>query len=322
MHRFVLAIAVSLVTWSIGALVAGCGSPCRCNVGVPEGTLTAACGESACVAGTGYTCSADGRSAEPDPAACPEVHHYSAGTGGQTGAYSSTLSFDGNDRLYAVHVPADYTGDHGVPLLLHFHGWRPAPAHVAEEIAYVWAPTADAEGFIAVAPEGAPCPELDPGEDPFLCFKEDTDGPFVRALTDELAQSYNIDLDRVYLSGHSGGSFFVQGWGLMNATTYAAAVEFSGGCIADSDQYGNSCIVYDKLAMAASRKLPFFLAHNPEDQVVPQDYSIALEQVLSADGCPLMDHFTPYDGGDTGHSIDASIVPEVWSFLKSYSHPM
>ncbi len=299
------------------------GEDCFCKgVVVPEGTVDAACGAPVCVGYVGYVCSADGLSAMPSVEACPaSTRRYSGGTGGMLGTYTAKQPFNGNDRNYAVHVPPAYTGQTAVPLLLHFHGWRPAPAGVKQEINYVWGAVADAQSFIAVAPEGAPCPELNPGGAPYLCFDESRDDEWVQALITNLQSKYNIDLDRVYLSGHSGGSFFVQGYGLLKPTQFAAAVEFEGGCIPDSDQYGNSCSVYDGIAKKAARKIPYYLVHNDNDGVVPQDYSIAMKKVLDDNGFPDLSYFMAFDGGDTGHSIDASLVPMVWTWLSAFHHP-
>ena len=281
------------------------------------------------------SCANSGGGAEPDrgaidatsvtgdiaiqPDSSPSPSSWTRGKGGQQGDSLQNMNFGGKTRIFAVHVPSSYSEPRGVPLLLHFHGWRPLPAGVEDEIGYVWSKTADSNGFIAVAPEGLPCPELNPS-DPYGCFKEAVDGPFVLALTGYLGERYNIDLTRVYLSGHSGGSFFVQGHGLGEAMRYAAAAEFSGGCIGSSSDYGNSCSVYDAIAKAAKRKLPMFVTHNPVDQIVPVQYSADLLKLLKANGHPTqaIDH---YDGGKTGHSIDPTTTPVVWKWLAGFVRP-
>jgi poly(3-hydroxybutyrate) depolymerase len=248
----------------------------------------------------------------PDSAA----RKWTLGKGGKPGATTQELEVSGKKHIFAVHVPPSYDERQAVPLLLHFHGWRPAPAGIEDEIKYVWAPTANTNNFIAVAPEGLPCPDLSN----YACFEETRDGPFVNALVDYLGQNYNIDLSRLYLSGHSGGSFFVQGYGLANAERYAAAAEFSGGCIKASDQYGNSCSVYDSISKAAKRKLPLFAIHNPNDQVVPVSYSAELLKILKANGHPT-NAIDKYNGGSSGHSIDPSVVPDVWTWISGFTLP-
>ena len=99
-----------------------------------------------------------------------------------------------------------------------------------------------------------------------------------------------------------------------------AAVTFSGGCISSSDQYGNSCSVYKTLAATATRKIPFFVVHHADDQVVPVTYSAALLKVLKDAGHPT-DAISTYDPGSTGHSIDPSTVPQIWAWLTGFALP-
>ena len=237
------------------------------------------------------------------------------GSGGPSGHSMQTMPFAGETRTYALHVPAAYDGKRPVPLLLHFHGWRPPPLGVSDELKYVWGPTCESAPLIAA--EGLPCPELDP-QTPYGCFRESRDAPFVAALIQKLGQMYNLDPDRVFLSGHSGGAFFVEEHALRHSDTYVAAVAFAGGCIGSSDTYGNSCSVYKALSSAATRKIPFFVAHNAKDQVVPVTYSASLLKLLEEGGHPTK-ATSDYDGGSTGHSIDASIVPPIWTWLAGFT---
>lgn len=289
---------------------------CACaGIAVDQGTVDAACGASVCVGGAGYRCGTDGLSVSPDPAACP--HNWSEGTGGFTGLFEETLDDGGSARLYAINVPDDYSGEVGVPLVLHFHGWRPGPADVKDEIQYLWKPSATANGFITVAPEGGECPELNPNGTPFLCFREQRDDAWLKKLIADIESKYNIDRDRIYLSGHSGGGFFVQGYALLNANKFHAAVTFASGCISSSDQYGNSCSVYRDLAADVTRKIPFFIAHHPDDKVVSSRYSESMRDVLTGAGFPVQTRFGNYSSGSNGHSIDPKIVPEVWTWLST-----
>lgn len=310
-----LACSSSTSTTTSGASPSEPGAACACaGVAVAHGTVDAACGASVCVGNVGYKCSADGQSAEPDPSACPR--HDSGGSGGKKGTYTATLPFEGKDRTYAAFVPSGYTGETGVPLVIHFHGWRPAPAGVKDEVTYVWKPTAEKETFIAVTPEGAECPELNPNGDPFLCFDESRDDAWVQELIATIQKQYNVDLDRVFLSGHSGGSFFTQGYGLLHANQFRGAATFAGGCISAEDNYGNSCAVYEKMAKKVTRKIPYYIIHNPGDKVVPQAYSIAMKKVLTDNGFAPTSYFKKYEAGSNGHSIDPSLVPDVWTWLR------
>ena len=318
---------------AIAMIVVGCTAPterdvaaepaapppaaCRCLMDMPTGLLDVACGESACVGGAGYLCMA-ANSPQEDASVCPPPANFTGGTGGALGLAEHVEVLDGLSRRFGLYAPSVYTGETGVPLVLHFHGWRPQPAGVGDEVEYVWAELAELHGFIAVALEGQPCPELNPGGAPFACFSERRDAAAIDALVAHIGGLYNIDTDRLYLAGHSGGGFFVQGFGIRNADRFAAAAVFNAGCISASDRYGNSCIVYASDSAVAVRKMPFYVMHNPRDQVVPFEYSEDLESTLTMGGHSVLGHLRTYNGGRSGHSINSTLVPQVWEFLSQY----
>ncbi|MCC6749392.1 MAG: hypothetical protein IT371_17135 [Deltaproteobacteria bacterium] len=308
-----------------------CGTWVRC-AGLAAGLALAGCSSSGGSGADGGT-SSDGKPATTDGAAKSDgargdgavkgdagaTGKWTGGKGGKTGSYEFNMDFGGNKRLIAVYVPSGYSEKKGVPLILHFHGWRPPPAEVLDEIKYVWGPVADAKGFIAVAPEGLPCPELNPKE-PYACFREESEGPFLKALVESLGKQYNLDLQRIYLSGHSGGGYFVQGMGLMESTLYAAVMVWSGGCISAKDIYGNSCSEYDKLAKVAKRKIPFSVAHNGQDQIVPVQYGADMLQVLQKYGHTTT-AFDMVNGGKYGHSIDPDYPVKAWEWVSKHVLP-
>jgi poly(3-hydroxybutyrate) depolymerase len=255
-----------------------------------------------------------------DTDAGPPVH-WTNGSGGKLGASMQTLASKGVTHNFAVHTPPGYDGSQGVPLVLHFHGWRPLPAGVDDEVKYVWAPTADKNNFIAVAPEGLECPELNPGGPAYACFEEERDGTFLDDLLKFLGANYNLDLDRLYLSGHSGGGFFTQGYALDNPKRFAAAAIFEGGCISQDDSYGNSCAVYQKVMKTPERKIPFYDIHYPKDQVVQVAMGTAFMSLLKQNAYPYstLPNYDHHNGGSTGHSIDPTEVPGVWAYLSKFS---
>ena len=87
---------VSIAFMTILSLLAACngerdfgGDDCRCEGGVPEGYLSAACGESVCVGGVGYVCTGvDMADFAPDACFAPDasVTDHDAGTGTGTDA--------------------------------------------------------------------------------------------------------------------------------------------------------------------------------------------------------------------------------------------
>ena len=118
---------------------------------------------------------------------------------------------------YSISVPAGYTGQQPMPLLvdLHCHGWsqwyRPFQGHPAMEL----------DDMIVVAPHGR-------GSCDYMWIAEDD----VLAVIEEAERDYRIDPDRVYVTGYSMG-----GTGSWNM-----AVRFPGRFAASYPVAGNADI--------------------------------------------------------------------------------
>jgi polyhydroxybutyrate depolymerase len=117
-----------------------------------------------------------------------------------------TITHDGMERFYILYVPASYTGDEPVPLIFNFHAFG---GFAQQQMAYGdFRPVADTAGFIVAHPQGAA------GSDTARIWNigEDTtvadDIGFTAAMIDSISAEYNINLDRVYATGHSMGAFF------------------------------------------------------------------------------------------------------------------
>lgn len=119
------------------------------------------------------------------------------------GDYTIAMVHQGLPRLYLVHVPASYTGQSDVPLLLDFHGgskdaWneRQYSGQLAES---------DRRGFIAVWPNGIGLVWNAYG----CCLYANTlaldDVGFTRAIVTALKARAAIDPERVYATGISNG---------------------------------------------------------------------------------------------------------------------
>ncbi len=143
---------------------------------------------------------------------------------------NSTLEFDGETRLYDVHVPPSYDGSAAVPLVLDLHGLASNKSQQAGISGFK--ALSDVEGFIVAYPLGLFGDPNDP-EAPTgtLADPLDTLGPswnagfnccvtatvagvddvgFLRALVSEIAAEANIDLRRVYATGASNGGAMAQ----------------------------------------------------------------------------------------------------------------
>ena len=131
-----------------------------------------------------------------------------------------TLVFDGETRLYDVHVPPGYDGSSPVPLVADLHGRGSNKTDQASISGFK--AVSDVEGFIVAYPLGlfgdASDPEAQTGSGLYLapcwnvgpCCGQCSDAGvddvgFLRALVTAIAAEANIDLRRVYATGLSNG---------------------------------------------------------------------------------------------------------------------
>ena len=120
---------------------------------------------------------------------------------------NQTLVHDGNNREYAIYIPASYDGNQEVPLLFNFHG---GGGNIVDYMANVdMRPIADTANFLLVYPQAVP----DPGNGGSTSWMHKApttfnDVPFVEAMIDALGSEYMIDNNRIYVCGYSlGGEF-------------------------------------------------------------------------------------------------------------------
>ncbi len=117
-----------------------------------------------------------------------------------------SLTSNGIERTYYVHVPPTYTGKTAMPLVLAFHG-AGSKARLMPRLTNL-SKFADKHSFIVVYPEGlnAHWNEGKGGK----TASEIEDVNFVSAMLDKLEKRFKIDTKRVYAAGVSNGGFFSQ----------------------------------------------------------------------------------------------------------------
>jgi len=130
----------------------------------------------------------------------------------QLNAQVQSLLHQNRERQYIVHLPAGYDGESTLPVVFVLHGGG-GSAQVTQNFTQM-NPVADAEGFLAVYPQG---------------FTENSSGfvwadgrgtaadaqgiddvGFIGKLIDSLGVQYNIDSTRLYACGFSNGGFMTQ----------------------------------------------------------------------------------------------------------------
>ena len=196
---------------------------------------------------------------------------------------------------YLLYVPEahDPSGD-PVPLLLFLHGAGERGADV-QRVAAHGPPKLIAAGTdfpaIVVSPQ-APENEWWPQRAQDLL-----------ALLDDITTRYNVDEDRVYVTGLSMGGYGT--WALLQADPrrFAAAIPICGG--------GNAL-----LAGRALRSVSVWAFHGEADRVVPVQESIDMVEAIRAAGGENVE-LTVYPGVDHDSWTQTYDDPAVWEWLWS-----
>lgn len=143
-----------------------------------------------------------------------------------------TLSYDGLERTYILHVPTTYDRNRAAPLVLDFHGGAGNANNQMRNSKF--GELADEKGFIVVYPNGTG--RL---EDKILTWNGGTccgyavtnqidDVGFIRALIAELQSQYNIDPKRIYATGLSNGGIMSYRLACEGSDIFAAIAPVAG----------------------------------------------------------------------------------------------
>ena len=234
-----------------------------------------------------------------------------------------TMKYDGERRGYLVHEPANLNCDVPAAVIIALHGGVGTPKNIEEQSQL--SVLSDAEGFYACYPKG----ENRTWNGGGCCGKAQKnnrdDVGFISAVIDELLENYNIDPNRVYVTGMSNGGFMA---------------------------YRLACELPDKIAAIApvassmnvevcnpESPVPVIHFHSYNDSSIPwqggtgdglsDHYNPPLDSVLTAwathNGCALPDTTThdgtDYDQRDWHSCIDSSVVRLVISHDGGHSWP-
>jgi polyhydroxybutyrate depolymerase len=173
------------------------------------------------------------------------------------GNHIRTLTVDGRERAYLVHVPKEYDPKTPTPVVLALHG------AAMDGSMMVWFSglnkKADDAGFVVVYPSGT-------GTGPFRTWNaggftgkmaegRPDDVAFIAKLLDDLASVVTVDEKRVYACGMSNG-------GMM---CYRLAAELSDRIAAVAPVAGTVAVEESK----PKRAVPVLHIHGSKDAIVP-----------------------------------------------------
>lgn len=191
------------------------------------------------------------------------------------GTSRHTLESGGVQRTYFTYVPESYDGSQPVPLVITLHGFA---GNALQQAGYSgWNDIADAEGFIAVYPEGTGTPqrwnsgqtELTDAPDeayggPLASFLSSffetvpvDDVAFIRSMITQLMTDNCIDPARIYVNGLSNGGGMTNRIACEMADVIAAVGTVAGAYTA----FPGGC--------HPSRAVPVMAFHGTDDPIVP-----------------------------------------------------
>src|SRR5688572_1271815 len=122
---------------------------------------------------------------------------YAVGSCGMGGPLGETLSVDHDGSLYYVTTPAGYDETTAWPLIFGLHGDEGDPADSAN---WFWRDVVN-DSFLFVAPKA-------PNASGSWYEETESNSAWMDSVLDRVLSDYNVDLDRIYIWGLSGGAVF------------------------------------------------------------------------------------------------------------------
>lgn len=236
-----------------------------------------------------------------------------AGQPMETGFLNRSVTAAGEEHHYQVYVPRDYTRDKPWPVILFLHGAgeRGTDGLLQTEIGLGAALRRFPDRYpaIVVFPQAPP------------------DSQWVGSSA-ELAMStlaatlkeFNVDPDRVYLTGLSMGGHGCWNLAYLYSERFAALVPICGW-VAPSAKRPEVILAvadgppYDELARTL-QSLPIWIFHGADDPVVPVEESRRMAEALQAIGAAVTYSELPGVGHGSWDAAYQSVELPIWLFQQ------
>ncbi|HKM65671.1 MAG TPA: PHB depolymerase family esterase [Candidatus Acidoferrum sp.] len=121
------------------------------------------------------------------------------------GDAKDSITVDGLERTYRLHVPPSYDGNHAVPLVIALHG-RTGTGQAQERMSHL-DKVSDEHGFVAIFPDGLERSWADGRGVTSSDKRGINDVKFLSELIAKLENEYKIDPARIYAMGMSNVGF-------------------------------------------------------------------------------------------------------------------
>lgn len=148
------------------------------------------------------------------------------------GAVDDQLTFEGLNRTYRVWIPATYSGDVALPIIVNYHGTGGDPQSI-DDFSSNLSAKANARNYIVVAPQG----DKAGGETarwtvPGIGTTPD-DVSFTNAMLDKLSAEFCIDQKRIFATGFSSGGAMSTWIGQADSERFAGIAPGGGVNLVD-----------------------------------------------------------------------------------------
>jgi len=184
----------------------------------------------------------------------------------------------GGDRDGALYVPED--AGSGAPIIIFLHGAGGSGRRVLRPILSA----ADRYGVVVAAPDSRL-----PTWDIIAMQAFGPDVAFIDRVLNAVADTCDVDFDRMAIGGISDGASYALSMGLTNGDLFPAIVAFSPGFFVTAE---------------VREKPRVFISHGTHDQVLPIDLcGRRLAAQLGVDGYPVAFH--EFDGG---HAVPPEVA--------------
>lgn len=206
-------------------------------------------------------------------------------------AYRSKV--DNSLQPYQVFVPSAYDKSKATPLVIALHGMG------GDENSYflsygqgAFKVEAEKRGYIVACPKG---------RKPASMYMGDAEKDVMDVIA-EMRRDYNIDADRIYLTGHSMGGFGTWSVAMSHPEVFAAIAPVAGG--------SNTPVGMSKIA-----HIPEIVIHGDNDHTVPVERSRVMVDMGKKLGMEIK--YLEVPGGDHG-SVVTPTFKDVFDWFDAH----
>lgn len=170
------------------------------------------------------------------------------------------MTYDGIERTYRIHVPASLDKTTPAPLVIALHGGGATGRNMIELTQGGLNDLADRDNFIVVYPNAVHYNWNDGRNvSVYISHRDDVDDVgFISALIDRFADTMNIDLSRVYITGMSNGAIMTFRLACELSDKIAAAAPVDGSI---AKNFYNRCL--------PTSPVPIMMINGENDPLLP-----------------------------------------------------